>query len=187
MSANKLRPWKTLSREVILNPNKFLTVERRAIELPDGQIIDDWPFLISPDAAIILARTEAGQFICFRQTKYAIEGTTLAVAGGMMDPGESPLAAAKRELLEETGYTAPEWINLGSYVLDPNRGLATINLFLALDASAVAEPDSDDLEDQELVLLNQRELESALEAGGFKLLSWATVVALALKYLAERQ
>nr|MBC8336500.1 NUDIX hydrolase [Candidatus Desulfolinea nitratireducens] len=68
---------------------------------------------------------------------------------------------------------------------DPNRGVATMHLFLALDAKFISPPNSDDLEDQEIILLNQDGLEQALKAGEFKILAWTTVVALSLGYLAE--
>jgi len=92
------------------------------------------PWIIIPSAAIVLAVTEDNQFLYFRQTKYAVEGTTLAPVGGMLEPNEKPLDAAKRELLEETGYESTHWVSLGSYALDPNRGIATMHLFLALEA-----------------------------------------------------
>lgn len=130
MKFEELRQWETVSKETILNPNKFLTVEYHVVKLPDGQIIPDWTWLIIPSAVIVLAMTQDGKFLCFRQVKYAIEGTTLAPVGGMLEPEEAPLSAAKRELLEETGYSSSEWVNFGGYVLDPNRGIATIHLFL---------------------------------------------------------
>jgi ADP-ribose pyrophosphatase len=67
--------------------------------------------------------------------------------------------------------------------LDPNRGIATMHLFLALNARQVAKPNSDDLEDQELLFLSQNEIEDALKAGDFKILAWSAVVALSLNYL----
>ena len=179
----ELRPWQTISRQTILQHNKFLTVECHTVRLPDGRLIPDWSWVIAPDAAIVVAVTEEGQFLCFRQTKYAVEGTTLAPVGGMLEPGEAPDQAARRELCEEMGYEASEWVNLGSYVLDPNRSVATMHLFLALNARWVAEPDSDDLEDQELLLLSRDEIERALRAGEFKVVAWAAVVALALNYI----
>lgn len=183
MSKKDLRIWETLSREVILNHSKFLTVESHTVKLPDGQIIPDWAWLIIPSAAIVLAITDDDQFLCFRQTKYAVEGTSLAPVGGMLEPNETPIDAAKRELLEEMGYESSDWVNLGSHILDPNRGIATMYLFLALKAKKVAEPNSDDLEDQELLLLSRNEIENALKEGEFKILAWSAVVAMSLNYL----
>lgn len=185
MNEMDLRPWETVSRETLLSPNKFLTVESHVIKLPDGQIIPDWTWLTIPSAVIVLAMTQDGKFLCFRQTKYAVEGTTLAPVGGMLEPDEEPLSAAKRELLEETGYASSDWLNFGGYILDPNRGIATIHLFLALNTRRRAEPVKDDLEDQVLLFLTRDELEMAYQNGEFKILSWAAVVAMALKYLRE--
>ena len=183
MNRKGLRVWETLSRTTILTHNKFLTVESHAVKLPDGHIIPDWAWIIIPDAVIVLAVTANHKFLCFRQTKYAVDGVALAPVGGMLEPEEMPLDAAKRELLEETGYEASEWVNLGSHILDPNRGIATMHLFLALNAKQITQPDSDDLEDQELLFLSQHEVENALNAGEFKILAWSAVVAMSLNYL----
>ncbi len=182
-----MQPWKTVSRRTILNHSKFLRVESHAVELPDGRVIEDWPWVITPDYVNILAETESGAFLCFRQTKYAVEGVTLAPVGGYLEPGEDPLAAAQRELLEETGYAASEWTDLGRYPVDGNRGAGTAYLFLARNARRVAEADADDLEEQQCLHLSRAELETALAAGAFKLLSWVTVVALGLLYLGREK
>jgi ADP-ribose pyrophosphatase len=183
MDKKELRVWETLSRNTILSHSKFLTVENHTVKLPDGQIISNWAWLIIPSAAIVLAVTIDHKFLCFRQTKYAIEGTALAPVGGMLEPNEMPLDAAKRELLEEIGYESSDWVNLGSHILDPNRGIATMHLFLALNAKQVAKPNSDDLEDQELLFLTRSEIENTLTAGEFKILAWSAVVAMSLNYL----
>lgn len=180
MQHPRLRPWKTLARRTILKPNHFLTVENHVVELPDGRVIDDWSWVILPDASIVMAQTVDGKFLCFRQTKYAIRGTTLALVAGMLETDEEPLAAAQRELLEETGYTAKQWTHLGSFCADPNRGINTLHLFLARQARQVAQPKADDLEDQQLLLLSGQELEQALLRGEFKAIMWSTTAALAL-------
>ena len=183
MNRKELRVWETLSRRTILSHNKFLTVESHTVKLPDGRMIPDWAWIIIPSAVIVLAVTAENKFLCFRQTKYAEDGITLAPVGGILEPDEIPLDAAKRELLEETGCQAEKWVSLGSHILDPNRGIATMHLFLALHAKQIAQPDSDDLEDQELLLLSRSDLENALNAGEFKILSWSAVVAMSLYYL----
>lgn len=178
-----MQPWKTVSRRTILNHSKFLTVESHTVELPDGRVIPDWPWVITPDYVIVVAVTRDGEFLCFRQTKYGVEGTTLAPVGGYLEPAEEPLGAAQRELLEETGYEAPEWIDLGHYRVDGNRGAGIAYLFLARGARRVTSADADDLEEQDLLRLSRSELEAALAAGEFKLLPWAAAVALALLHL----
>ena len=182
-----MKSWKTLSRTPVLRRGKFLALEDHDVELPDGRVIEGWPWLVMPDYVNVMAETPDGEFVCFRQTKYAIgDGTSLAPVGGYIEPGESPGAAARRELLEETGYGADEWISLGSYVADGNRGGGTAHLFLARGARKKAAPGSDDLEDQELRLLSKSELEHALAAGEFKVLAWCANVALTLLHIDRR-
>jgi ADP-ribose pyrophosphatase len=180
-----MQTWKTLDRKTILNAGKFLTVEQHRVELPDGRVIPDWTWVITPDFVIVVAITTDHEFICFRQVKYAVEGTSLAPVGGYLDPGEDALTAAQRELREETGYMAETWTALGSFPVDANRGAGTAHLYLAQGARRVSEPHADDLEEQELLLLSRGEVEQALREGEFKVLAWAAAVALALGRLGD--
>ncbi|MFQ6101797.1 MAG: NUDIX hydrolase [Anaerolineae bacterium] len=182
-----MQRWKTLSRRTVLDSGKFLKVESHTVELPDGQIIPDWPWVVTPDYVIVVVVTEAGEFLCFRQTKYAIAGMSLALVGGYLEPGEEPLAAAQRELREETGYEAPDWIPLGRYVVNGNRGCGVANLFLARRAHWATPTNADDLEEQQLLRLNRAEVEEALMDGEFKGLAWAAALVLALFWLERRQ
>jgi ADP-ribose pyrophosphatase len=177
--------WKTLSRRVVFDQSPWLKVEYHAVELPDGRLISDWTWIKTPDYINVVVEIETGQFLCFRQRKYAIAKPMLALVGGYIEPGETPLAAAKRELREETGYTSDDWLSLGEYMVDPNRGVATGHLFLARHASRVADIVSDDLEEQEVLLLSRDELESALSGGEFKILAWAAAVSFALRRISQ--
>ncbi len=176
----ELEPWKTRARRTVLDRSPWLRVESHVVELPGGRVVEDWPWVVSREFANVVAVTEEGSFLLFRQTKYGVEGTTLATVGGYLDPGEEPLAAARRELLEETGYEADTWTSLGRYVVDGNRGYGVAHLYLARGARRVAEPRADDLEEQELLLLTRDEVEAALSEGELGVLSWAAALALAL-------
>jgi len=178
-----MKNWKTRSRKVIFTSGRFLTVEMHSVELPSGEVVDDWPWIITPDYVNILPITTEGEFICFRQEKYGIPKPCLAAVGGYLEAGEDPLKAAKRELLEETGMRAGRWVSLGKYQIDGNRGNGTAHLYLALDARPEAEINADDLEEQELLILNREEIETALMAGEFMVLPWTTAVALGLRHL----
>src|SRR4030065_185892 len=98
-----MKTWKTLSRNTILAHSRYLIVEDHIVELPDGRQIPNWPWIITYDYVNVVAKTDQGQFICFRQTKYGVEGVSLAPVGGHIEAGEGPVEGAKRELLGETG------------------------------------------------------------------------------------
>ena len=83
---------------------------------------DEAPYysLRLPDYAAILAATEDGRILAVRQHRPAVERYTIELPSGIVDPGESPAEAARRELLEETGYQADEVEVLGP--LEPDTG-----------------------------------------------------------------
>lgn len=174
-----MQEWHTLSTRNILNRGKFLQVEEHTIQLPDETVIDDWTWVITPNFINVVVMTEDGQFVCFRQTKYGC-GLTQGVVGGYIEPHEDPLTAAQREVFEETGYQAKNWYPLGEWVVDANRGCGLAYAFLATGATQVAEPQADDLEEQEIIFLSRAELQDALLNNKFKVLAWSNVIALAL-------
>ena len=79
-----MQSWKTLKKEELLTvgDGRFLRVQQHKIQLPDGKVISDWPWLVMPDYVNVVAVTNAGEFLVFRQTKNAIKGSALAIVGG---------------------------------------------------------------------------------------------------------
>ncbi len=178
-----MQTWQTLSRQLVLDRGKFLRVEDHTVQLPDGRVIEQWPWVITPEYVNVAAITGDDRWLCFRQGKYAIDGESLAMVGGYLEAGEEPLAAAKRELREETGCEADEWIDLGHYCVDANRGAGMAHFFLARGAHQVTTRNADDLEEQHLLHLTRADMQAALDANQFKALPWAASVALALRRL----
>jgi ADP-ribose pyrophosphatase len=178
-----MHPWRKHNTRRVLDYGKWLVVEDHTVELPDGRVIPGWPWVITPDYINVLAETVDGHFLCFEQGKYGIEGLSYAPVGGYCEPGESPLETARRELREETGYEASQWISLGTYRVDPNRGICLGSLFLARGAGPTGAIMSDDLEEQRLLVLTRQELELALDKGRFKVLAWMANIVLALRWL----
>lgn len=175
-----MEPWQTLSSRLIFEQQPWIRVEARDLQLPDGQLIRDWIWLDTPNFVIVAAQDPESRFLVFEQTKYAVQGVTLAPVGGYIRPGEDPLAAAQRELKEETGYEAKDWTFLGAFATDANRGNGTGFYYLARGASQTAPVDSDDLEEQHLLLLTHAELKQALLDARVKVITWQACLAMAL-------
>jgi ADP-ribose pyrophosphatase len=175
-----MEPMQTLSYKLVLDLLPYLCVETHTVRPPNGQVIEGWPWLISPDYVNVAVITEDELYLCFRQTKYSVEGTSLAPVGGYIELGEDPLEAAKRELLEETGYQARHWEGLGTFAIDGNRGCGRAHFFLAREAYPVSSPHADDLEEQQLLKLTRPEVEAAVQRAAFKVLSWQAIIALVL-------
>ncbi len=178
-----LTPWKTAETRLLLDRPPFLKVEEHTVQLPNGRLIPDWTWVVTPNYINVVALTPNQRFILFRQTKYSVSGTTLAPVGGYIEPDEDPLTAAQRELREETGYEAPTWTFLATLAVDGNRGCGTAHFYLAQDAISVGTFASDDLEEQALLLLSRIETEQALDNGDFKVMPYAAIIALALRKL----
>lgn len=129
MSDNRNAPYQvTSSREVYRNP--WIAVREDRVLRPDGSQ-GLFGVLHGKPGASVLALNQAGEAYLIREYKHAVARYTLEVMSGGIEPGESPLEAARRELKEEAGLTAAEWVDLG--VIDPFTTFANApnHMFLA--------------------------------------------------------
>ena len=108
--------------------------------------------LETPDWVNIIAVTPKDEIVLIRQFRHGTRSLTLEIPGGTVDPGEEPLEAAKRELLEETGYGAETWEQIGKIAPNPAFLDNSCYTFLASGARRVQEPAPDGTEDIEVEL-----------------------------------
>jgi ADP-ribose pyrophosphatase len=157
--------WKILGCRELLSVGRRLRVFVEHVRLPDGREIEDYLQFVTPAVVAIVARTQDGQFVCERHYKHGAKRIILTLPAGGVEPNEDPLAAAQRELLEETGYATQNWQFLGSGVLHANAGGGPVHSFLATDCRAVAKPYSGDLEEISIELKSSADVLSALSTG----------------------
>ncbi|HQS58369.1 MAG TPA: NUDIX hydrolase [Gallionellaceae bacterium] len=89
----------------------FLKVRKDQARMPDGSV-SSREYITHPGAVAILAMLDNGKLLMERQYRYAPQREFIEIPAGKIDPGEDILVTAQRELLEETGYVASEWIHL---------------------------------------------------------------------------
>jgi ADP-ribose pyrophosphatase len=174
-----VKPWRILSRRILLERPPWLTVGEQDVELPDGTVLRGFNWIATRPFAIVVPLLEGDRTILARSFKLGVGATSLSLPAGYLEEGEEPLAAAKRELLEETGCEAAEWIPLGRYVIDGNYGSGAMHAFLAKGARKVQDPASGDHEEQELLVMPFSEAIAKLRNGEVAQLSTAAALGLA--------
>jgi ADP-ribose pyrophosphatase len=180
MSGKRHVPWKVKERSLVLDHPPRIRIWRDEVELPDGRLVPDFWRIEVPDYAMMAVWTTEGRLIFLRHYRHGVGGVTLTLPAGGLEPGEDGLAAAQRELMEETGYKAQDWKSLGSYVLGANGRFCKGHLFTAKGAVKVAEPNSGDLEDTEILFLTREQALEALKRGELAVMTCAANLALAL-------
>jgi ADP-ribose pyrophosphatase len=93
---------------------QFLKVYEDTVRCPDGHVAPR-EYLRHPGAVMVVPVLDDGRLVLERQFRYPLRRTFVEFPAGKIDPGEDILSCARRELREETGYTAREWIYLGGF------------------------------------------------------------------------
>ncbi len=121
---------------------------------------------VGPDWCNVVPLTHDGRIVLVRQHRWGTDAPSLEIPGGLVDPGETPLEAARRELHEETGYDAESIVPLGRVHPNPALQGNVLHMFLAHGCAPHGRGQQlEELEDCEVVLLERGQLEDALERG----------------------
>jgi ADP-ribose pyrophosphatase len=175
--------WRTIGRHVLLDRSPWLRVISEDLLLPNGRRVNDYLQLEAPDFVVVVALTEQGHMVLLQCYKHGLEGTDLQPAAGYLEPDETPEQAARRELLEETGFQAGELQLLGTCVVDGNRGAGHAHMFLATGCRQISKPQSGDLEEQQVLVLPLNQAFGLWRAGEFGQLGPSAAMGLALDRL----
>ena len=188
----------TVGEPQCLLDSKWMRVSLHHVQFPGSDTIyDDWMWIDYHDRINVLVEdgTNGGEeprFLVFEQTKYALEGrNSLAIIGGIIEAGEEPEAAAKREVEEEMdGLICEEFHFLGRHRTDVNRGMGWLNGFLATQCTRASKTKEQqhlanevgvaDTEKQKMKSITLTELREAVTQGKFIEVQWTATVTQAL-------
>jgi len=173
--------WETVASTYI-HKHPYMSVRKLTRRAPEfGQ--HDFYILEFPDWANVVAVTEDGQVVLVRQYRHGIDAINLEIPGGVVDAGEEAIAAAARELREETGYIPRDIKLLSSVSANPAIQGNWCHLFLATGCRRVQEQDLDGTESITVELVNLAELREMLKVGNIHHSLNCLAIALALEEL----
>ncbi len=171
--------WKRLNRETLLD-SPYMKVWQDTIKLPSGRIVDDYSVAALPNGVIVVATDENDNLIMFDEYKYAVDATVLTFPAGGIDEHESPMVAAARELLEETGYESNDLELLAELYVYPSKIKHTNYIVRAKNAKQVANADYEDTETiSETQLIPTTQLREMRKSGKFNTTYLLAALALA--------
>jgi ADP-ribose pyrophosphatase len=127
------RKWEVISSEYVLD-TPWYRLRRDACRLPNGSVVESYYVREHAGFSVAFAITPDRHVIFTRQYKHGIGDIVLELPGGMIEPGETPAACARRELEEETGYVAARFEPVADYTTDPTSSTGRFSLFVARDA-----------------------------------------------------
>src|SRR5215210_4744346 len=176
--------WERLGSERLME-TPYFSLRSDRLRLPDSGIKDPYYVIERPDAAIIFPLTADGEIVLVSQYRPPLEMTELGLPAGLVEEGESPEEAARRELSEETSYTGGEWESLGSVASSPSLKDNWAYLFLARGVEVTTAPDPDNHELMKVIRVPVEELLGLVHSGKIVSSSGVAAIMLALERLRQ--
>ena len=159
--AREIKKWTTLeSRYIIQRP--WLTARVDKVQLPDGRINPEHYVLEYPEWVNVIAITGGGEFVMVRQYRHAMDVVLDELCAGVVEQGEAPIDAARRELIEETGYAGGQWEEIMTVGRNPSICDTIPHCDLAQGVERVSDQHLDASEDIAVLLLSRDEIEAML-------------------------
>lgn len=154
---DETRRWEILSSDYLIR-RPWLTARKDKVLLPDGRVNPEYWVVEYPDWVNVIAITKDGQFVMERQYRHAVGMTCYELPCGVMEKGETPLQAAQRELMEETGYGNGEWKELMTITPNPSSMSNFTHCFVATGVEKTGSQHLDATEELEVHLLTREEV-----------------------------
>lgn len=156
--------WKRLNRETLID-EKFLTVYHDRVEVPSGQV-RDYYLTKKSDIVIVVALTDKNEIVMLREYKYAADQYLDVLPAGHLEAGETPEGAARRELVEETGYEGTSYEYIGRLFEAPVQDLHRVEVVLVKGAKKTVKVQLEDTEDLTAYTISKDDIKRKVLQGG---------------------
>lgn len=165
--AGRPRAWERVSVEDGPEFSIFRVRVERARSPRTGEV-EELTVVEAADGVTVLALTEEGELVMVEQFRHGTRTVTLETPSGFMDPGEEPVAAALRELREETGYEGGEARVIGRMELNPSWQTTLVHVVEVRGVRRSAARELDDAEDIRVLTLSRERVMEMARSGGIR-------------------
>lgn len=159
-----LAAWEIITDTALVS-RTWLEVREQRVRLANGNEIEQFHLIKGPPWAAVLCLTADRQVVLVRQYRHGFGGASLELPAGVIEPTEAPIDAARRELLEESGFEALSIEPLLAMVPEPARHSTRAHFFFAHTAGVAMAQQLDHSEDLEVVLVPAAELLELIDQG----------------------
>ena len=158
-----IKKWKILESKNIFS-SRFVTLKEEKLQRGDGKIIHPYYAIERPDVVYVIALTNDNGIVLVYQYKNGIKDTVWELPAGFIDEGELPTESAKRELLEETGYSGEKILWLGGFNSGAGLSRNTNHFFLVRNAEKISDQKLDENEEIEVKIFPVRKILSDIKS-----------------------
>lgn len=157
-----IKKWKIQDRKRVFH-SKFVSVYSDKVRLSNGKIIPDYTVVKKKEYVMVVATDTKNRLIIEKEYKHGSRQVHLTLPAGLIDEGENPVQAAKRELEEETGYTKGKFKLIAAIYEDPAKIMSRIYVVRATGLSVRNYQKLEDTEDIEVNLITVAELKKQIK------------------------
>jgi len=166
--SDPLEPWQLLESTYAFR-DRWLTVRSDTVRLPSGRTLSPYHVIEAADWVNVVALNEAGSVVLVEQYRHAVQRVMIEIPAGHVEPREDTEAAARRELVEETGYGGGTWHLLGALHPAASRFTNRVHSYLAVGVRKVGEPVQEESETLRVREMPWPEFVAGLRSGELRL------------------